>query len=55
MAKPSNPSVRLTALLDPTMTKIANGRNIQPKSTRKLFVNGINTSELKTLLPCPKR
>ena len=40
IAKPSKPSVRLTALLQPTITKIAHGMNNRPKSGCKYLKNG---------------
>src|SRR5262245_10683661 len=40
IAKPSKPSVRFTALLEPTTTKKTNGRNNHPRSTTTFFKNG---------------
>ncbi len=40
MASPSSPSVRLTALEAPVMTKIASAMNNQPKSISTFLRNG---------------
>ena len=40
MARPSRPSVRLTALPAPTMTKPAKGRKSQPRSTIQPWMKG---------------
>ncbi|MBS1223487.1 MAG: hypothetical protein H6R24_165 [Proteobacteria bacterium] len=40
MASPSNPSVRLTALLEPTMTKYASGIKSQPRFRATFLKNG---------------
>ena len=40
MARPSSPSVRLTALLAPTMTKTAIGTKNQPSAISRSFMNG---------------
>ena len=44
IARPSRPSVRLTALLEPTITKIAKGKNTHPRSNLTLFVKGMSKS-----------
>ena len=40
IAKPSNPSVRFTALLDPTITKREINMNDKPNSKEKFLKNG---------------
>ena len=40
MAKPSNPSVRFTALDEPMITNIENGIKNQPKFKIKFLKNG---------------
>ena len=40
VAKPSSPSVRLTALEDPTITNTENGIKNHPKLTTKFLKNG---------------
>ena len=40
MASPSSPSVRFTAFDAPTMTRMANTANIQPRSMSVLLKNG---------------
>ena len=40
VANPSSPSVRLTALADPTMTNIANGKYAQHRLTAQFLKNG---------------
>ena len=40
IARPSRPSVRLTAFEAPIMTSMANGKNSSPSGTRRSLKNG---------------
>src|SRR3546814_3381856 len=55
IAKPSRPSVRLTALLLPTMTRYAHGMKKMPSDNDTCLTNGTirseeHTSELQSLM-----